>query len=220
MTKKLLVYNMPEEILKEIESLKPDYDFEILIARDEDLGQKVGYLIGEKDKGIENPKTYEKVDINFLMIHNFSDKELDRFLKDLKEKELFLPNKCISTEMNKTWHLHKLLSENKEESEIMPILHKLYQVRNMAINLIKEGVENEELEKGVTDINEMLEAGDLKKEEIINKYNEMAKIVNSHMAWKGRLYYKIKKFHKKLEMDNTPDLLQSQVFNLILELKY
>lgn len=182
MTKKLLVYNMPEEMLNKIESLKPDYDFEIVIATDDDLGQKVGYLIGEKDKGIENPKTHEKVDINFLMIHNFSNEELDRLLKDLKEKELFLPNKCISTETNRTWHLHKLLSENKEESEIMPILHRLYQVRNMAINLIREGVQSEELEKGVTEINEMLEAGDLKKEEIINKYNDMAKIVNSHMA--------------------------------------
>lgn len=182
MTKKLLVYNMPDEMLEKIESLKPDYNFDILIATDDDLGQKVGYLIGGEEKEIENPSTHEKVDINFLMIHNFSEKELDKFLKDLKEKELYLPNKCISTETNRTWILHTLLAENKEESEIMPILHRLYQVRNMAINLIREGVENEELEKGVTEINQMLEAGDLKKEEIINKYNEMAKIVNSHMA--------------------------------------
>ena len=181
MTKKLLVYNMPDEMLSKIESLKEKHKFEIITATDDDLGQNVGYLIGERKK-IEYPSTHEPVDINFLMIHKFEDEELNELLKDLKENELHLPNKCISTEMNQTWHLHKLLAENKEESEIMPVLHRLYSVRNMAIQLIKEGVVNPELENGINSINEMLEVGDLQKEEVIKKYNEMAKLVNSHMA--------------------------------------
>ena len=181
MTKKLVVYNMPDEMHLKIEKLKEKHKFEIVVATDDDLGRNVGELLEEKEKP-ENLSILEPVDINFLMIHKFEDEELNEFLKDLKENELLLPNKCISTETNKTWPLHKLLAENKEESEIMPILHRLYSVRNMAIQLIKEGVVNPELDEGIKSINEMLEGGDLKKEEIIKKYNEMAKIVNSHMA--------------------------------------
>lgn len=182
MTKKLLVYNMPKDKLDTLEDLSKKYSYEIISVTDNDLGQKVGYLLGEMENKIENPSIHESIDINFLMMHNFSDEELNDFLKALKENDLLLPNKCISTETNKTWHLHKLLVENKEESEIMPILHRLYQVRNMAIDLIKKGIDNEELEKGVDSINEILEKGDFNKEELIKKYNEMAKIVNSHLA--------------------------------------
>lgn len=181
MTKKILVYNMPDEYLEILEDLGDKYEYEILIATDEDQGQLVETLVEEKEK-VETDVDYEPIDINFLMMHNFTEGDLDGFLIDLKENGLRLPNKCISTKTNKKWILHELLKENKEEAELMPILHRLYAVRGAALDLNKKGVEDSAMMEEVSKIDKLIESRNFDKEDMIERYNALAKMVNSHLA--------------------------------------
>lgn len=182
MTKKLLVYNMPEDVLRRINQFSEKYKFKTLVAEDYHLHHNVGDLLEEKfDLQEERNKDLEKIDINFLMIHNFSDKELDELLKDFREEALNIPNKCISTDTNKGWILHDLLKENKEESELMPILHGLYSLKKVGNKLLEEGIEDKEIEDGISEINAYIEKKDFDKEPMKDLYNRVAKVINKHL---------------------------------------
>lgn len=179
--KKLLVYNMPDGHLEILEDIGKDLDYEIDIATNEDLGQRVGALLGEMEK-IEVEEDFEPVDINFLMIHNFTDEELDELLMALRENELKIPNKCISTPTNKDWVFYELLKENKEEAELMPILHNLYAVRSAGIDLLNKGIEDPDIKPEIEKINELIASRRFEKEEMKERFNKLARIVNKHLA--------------------------------------
>lgn len=181
MTKKILVYNMPDDYLEVLEDLGDKHNYKILIATDEHQGQLVGDLV-EENENVETDVEYESIDINFLMMHNFSEEDLDSFLIDLRENELKIPNKCISTKTNKKWRLHELLKENKEEAELMPILHNLYAVRGAAIDMNNKGVEDPLMMEEVRKIDKLIESRNFNKDEMIERYNALVKLVNSHLA--------------------------------------
>ena len=87
MTKKLLVYNMPEDVLGILNKYQDKYEFETIEATKTHLNQKVGHILEDNiDENKENPEL-EHIDINFLMLHNFTNEELDGFLKDMKEAD-------------------------------------------------------------------------------------------------------------------------------------
>lgn len=181
MTKKLLVYNMPKNIVDSLNKFSVKYSFKMLEAKEKDLGRKVEDILDEKIEYLETIKTdLEHIDINFLMIHNFSDDELNQLLKDMRDAKLLIPNKCISTVTNKNWILHDLLKENKEESELMPILHGLYSVRKAAAELIEAGNKDKNLEIVVDDITAYIEKQNFDKETMRNLYNTCAAVVNEH----------------------------------------
>lgn len=181
MTKKLLVYNMPEDVLGILNKYQDKYEFETIEATKTHLNQKVGHILEDNiDENKENPEL-EHIDINFLMLHNFTNEELDGFLKDMKEESLIIPNKCISTDTNKEWILHDLLKENKEESELMPILHGLYSLRSAGEKILKN-TEDKELEEGISKINSLIESKNFEKEEMRQLYNNVAKICNKHLT--------------------------------------
>lgn len=178
MTRKLLVYNMPKESLEKIKSLKEKYDFSVIEAEMDHLGQKIEDLLEEKIVEDISNQGLDHIDINFLMIHGFEDSELSALLKDFKEKDLMLPNKCVSTPTNKKWILHELLKENKEEAELMPLLHRLFSLRTFAQGLIENGNTDQRLVDLVEEISAYIKKQELEKDEMIELYNRGAKIAN------------------------------------------
>lgn len=181
MTRKLLVYNMPKESLDKIKSLKDKYDFDLIEAERHHLGHKVGDLLEERFVEEISSDDLDHIDINFLMIHDFEDGDLNKLLKDFRDLDLSLPNKCVSTATNKTWILHDLLKENKEEAELMPLLHRLFSLRKYAENLIEGGNDDPALKDLVDEISAYIGKQDLEKDPMIEMYNRGAKLVNSHM---------------------------------------
>lgn len=178
MTKKLLVYNMPEESLKKIKSLKEKYDFSVIQAEMDHLGQKIDDLLAEDLVADISNEGLDHIDINFLMIHGFENSELSDLLKDFKEKDLMLPNKCVSTPTNREWILHELLKENKEEAELMPLLHRLFSLRTFAQGLIEKGNKDQRVSDLVEEISAYINRQELEKDEMIELYNRGAKIAN------------------------------------------
>ncbi|WP_054251742.1 DUF3783 domain-containing protein [Neofamilia massiliensis] len=181
MTRKLLVYNMPKESLEKIKDLKEKYDFKVIEAEIDHLGQKIEDLLAENLVEDISNEGLDHIDINFLMIHGFEDSELSALLKDFKEKDLKLPNKCVSTPTNKTWILHDLLKENKEEAELMPLLHSLFSLRTFVQGLIENGNEDQRLVDLVEEISAYIKKQELEKNEMIEIYNRGAKIANEYI---------------------------------------
>lgn len=181
MTKKLLVYNMPEDVLERINKYDSKYGFETIVATSEHLNHRVENILNDNMEDRTINEDLEHIDINFLMIHNFTNSELDEFLKDMREESLIIPNKCISTDTNKKWILHDLLKENKEESELMPILHGLYSIRKVGTDLINKGTKDDELEKGIKEIEDYISKKEFEKEEMREMYNKNAKIINKYL---------------------------------------
>lgn len=182
MSKKLLVYNMPEDVLGILNKYSDKYNFKTIKAEKEHLNHRVEDILEENLEGRTINEDLEHIDINFLMLHNFSNEELDEFLKDMREESLIIPNKCISTDTNKQWILHDLLKENKEESELMPILHGLYSLRSAGTKILSKGVEDLELKEGIEEINKLIESKNFEKEEMRTLYNKVAKVCNKHLA--------------------------------------
>ncbi|MDO5028224.1 MAG: DUF3783 domain-containing protein [Bacillota bacterium] len=181
MTRKLLVYNMPAEKLEKIMSLKDKYQFDLIETKENHLGHKVGNLLEENFSDQVSSQDLNHIDINFLMIHGFADEDLNQLLKDFRDLDLKLPNKCVSTETNKTWILQDLLKENQEEAELMPLLHKLYSLRKFAQDLIDSGKDDPALGALVEEITAYINKQDLEKNPMIEIYNKGAQIVNQYI---------------------------------------
>lgn len=182
MTKKILLYNIEEDKIQTLGSLRDELDFEIVSADDSDLNKNVAYLVGSgPDIEYDNLKTHP-VDINFMMFHGFDDKELNDLLKGLKENNINTPNKCVSTETNLSWSLFDLLVENKEESELMPIITNIQRIFKAGLGISEENPHDIELKNQLNKINSYMTQPEFEKDELIKLYNDTVKLVNPYLT--------------------------------------
>ncbi len=166
---------MPEEIKEFLERESNKHDFSIIECDNSDLCTTVGVLLGE-ESGEKLDCQEEGVDINFLMINKFNNQILHRFLKDMQKENIYIPNKCVSTEHNVNWPLKKLLLENKEEHEVMSIYKELASLRTEAIKLYKNN-DDEELYNTISEVTEYMQPKEFEKEELIRRYNHLKTVI-------------------------------------------
>lgn len=175
MARSILIYNMPENIKEFLKIESEKHDFEIIECDDSDLCTKIAVLLKEED-GEKIDCTEEGVDINFLMINKFNNQILNRFLKDMQRENVYIPNKCVTTEHNINWSLKQLLLENKEEHEVMMIYKELAALRSQAIQLYKEN-DDDELYETITEVTEYMQPKEFEKDELIRRFNHLKSVI-------------------------------------------
>lgn len=180
MERKILIYNMPEEKLNILEELSKEFEYEIVVALEDDLTRIVEDILnGSQTEGEDVEK--EHVDINFMMMHNFDQEVFKSFLTAMKEKELRIPNKCVSTMMNRLWTLQDLLKENKEEHEIMEVYTHLNRARAFGQSLLDEGITDEVLINTLDEVDGFIAERKFDRQSLVDRYNKLAKILNEYI---------------------------------------
>lgn len=175
MARSILIYNMPENIKEFLKIESEKHDFEIIECDDSDLCTKISVLLKEED-GEKIECAEEGVDINFLMINKFNNQILNRFLKDMQRENVYIPNKCVTTEHNINWPLKQLLLENKEEHEVMMIYKELAALRSQAIQLYKEN-DDDKLYETITEVTEYMQPKEFEKDELIRRFNHLKSVI-------------------------------------------
>ena len=175
MARSILIYNMPEDIKEFLKIESEKHDFEIIECDDNDLSTKISVLLKEED-GEQIQSDEEGVDINFLMINKFNNQILHRFIKDMQREDIYIPNKCVTTQHNINWSLKQLMLENKEEHEVMTIYKQLAVLRTQAIQLYKK-INDDELYDTINEVTEYMHPKDFDKDELIRRFNHLQSVM-------------------------------------------
>lgn len=94
---------------------------DVKVIKKEDILHSLGYLLsmdGFEASTLEI--TDENIEEEMMVIHNFSDEQINLMLDIFKGADIpFIPLKAITTPMNIEWSFHQLYQEIKKEYEMM-----------------------------------------------------------------------------------------------------
>lgn len=118
----VLIYNIEGEEKKEtVLEILNSKNIDYRILKDKDVFQRVGYLAGiEGFREIDSENLPERgADSEMVLFANFEEEDLIDLLKNLKEKNVYIPLKAGLTETNINWILNDLILHVDEENEMM-----------------------------------------------------------------------------------------------------
>lgn len=172
MNKKILSYGMTKERLNKLIEIASEEGIEIIIAKDEDLGQKTGYLLGMEGYEKEEVKTPSHIDTEYILLKGFTNEELNYFLQRQREENLIVPHKSVLTDNSKNWTLSYLINHIMGEHKVMMIWDKLKQLVKIATEVqnIKKDDKLEELLEGATNV---LTDRNMTEESLREAYNNL-----------------------------------------------
>lgn len=172
MNKKILSYGMTKERLNKLIEIASEEGIEIIIAKDEDLGQKTGYLLGMEGFEKEEVKTPAHIDAEYILLKGFTNEELNYFLQRQREENLIVPHKSVLTDNSKNWTLSYLINHIMGEHKVMMIWDKLKQLVKIATEVqnIKKDDKLEELLEGATNV---LTDRNMTEESLREAYNNL-----------------------------------------------
>lgn len=137
----LLIYNQKDTNKKnKLKDICDRRNYILKEATDNDLDQKIGYLVeleGYEKEEVEEIKPSE-FDFTFLLIKDVPKNEMYSFLEEMQKEDLYIPNKAGLTDTNKDWTLRRLLFENEEEHRTMELLSKITNLFNYAEKFMQE----------------------------------------------------------------------------------
>lgn len=122
MDETVLLYNLKDnEKGKAINAILPQLGIKIRHVESQDILHPVGYLLTidgyeATTKNIED----EKIEEEMLVIHNFSDEQIQVMLEILKNANVpLIPLKAVVTPTNVDWSFYSLYQEIKKEHKMM-----------------------------------------------------------------------------------------------------
>lgn len=122
MNETVLLYNLEKSDKGQIMmKILGQLGIDIKIVDEKDILQPLGYLLnmdGFEATSLEISE--EVIEEEMMVIHNFSDEQINLMLEIFKGAEVpFIPLKAITTPMNIEWSFHQLYQEIKKEYEMM-----------------------------------------------------------------------------------------------------
>lgn len=122
MNETVLLYNLEKSDKGQIMmKILGQLGIDIKIVDEKDILQPLGYLLnmdGFEATSLEISE--EVIEEEMMVIHNFSDEQINLMLEIFKGAEVpFIPLKAITTPMNIEWSFHQLYQEIKKEYERM-----------------------------------------------------------------------------------------------------
>lgn len=172
MNKKILSYGMANERLNKLLEIASEEGIEIIIAKDEDLGQKTGYLLGMEGFEKEESPTPSHIDTEYILLKGFTNEDLNYFLQRQREENLIVPHKSVLTDNSKNWTLSYLIDHIMGEHKVMMIWEKLKQLVKIATEVqnLKKDDKLEELLEGATNV---LKDRNMTEESLREAYNNL-----------------------------------------------
>lgn len=143
----LLTYKIENDHKKnKLRELADSLDFRIKDIKEDQVGQKVGYLAeleGFKKDMQAVAKKAEEVEL--ILFVNFEEEKLIEVLKELKKEGLYFPHKAGITDTSKDWEFNYLLSHIQKENEMVVAYSNL----SRDVNYIRKKTDlcDEELER-------------------------------------------------------------------------
>ena len=138
---RVLLYNLSTDTsmgvrLREILS---ELGIEAVDVANSQLNETLGYLAG-MDGYTANPEAYtgSGSDTEFMVMANFSEAQLDRFLAAMSSKGIRIDHKAVTTAYNVDYEFHRLIDDIKEEHETFQALINLNQLVKDAEKLTGE----------------------------------------------------------------------------------
>lgn len=173
MNKKILNYGLSKERLEKLIEIASEEGIEIITARDEDLGQKTGYLLGmEGFIKEEDNKTHTHIDTEYLLLKGFTNEELNYFLQRQREENLIVPHKSVLTDNSKNWTLGYLIDHIMGEHKVMMLWEKLKQLVKIALE-VQNLKQDEELERLLSKGTTVLSDRHMTEESLREAYNNL-----------------------------------------------
>lgn len=116
----VLLYNFENTKLGEtIETILQQLQVTVKHIQKEEIGHPLGYLLGIQGFAAGDIKD-EDLEEEMLIIHNFSDKQIQLMLEVFKNADIpFIPLKAVVTENNINWSFYDLHEHVKEEYEMV-----------------------------------------------------------------------------------------------------
>ncbi len=138
---RVLLYNLSADVsmgvrLREILS---EQGIEAVDVANSQLNETLGYLAG-MDGYTANPEAYtgSGSDTEFMVMANFSEAQLDRFLAAMSSRGIRIDHKAVTTAYNTDYEFHRLIDDIKEEHETFQALINLNQLVKDAEKLTGE----------------------------------------------------------------------------------
>ena len=172
----ILTYGIKPDRYKKFKDFSLKKGFRVLEVKTEESNNSVGNLLEGSKLSVD--KDLLDIDIEFLLFANIKDDELYGFLGELKERDLYFPNKAVLTQTNINWTLRKLLIENKEEHIVMGIYSNLRRAIAVGNKLIQEGRGDKELNILLENGKNYLNPREFDFDELKLVYNSLAEKIN------------------------------------------
>lgn len=174
MNKKILSYGITKERLNKLNEIASEEGIEIIIAKDEDLGQKTGYLLGMEGFLKEESAAPAHIDTEYILLKGFTNEDLNYFLHRQREENLIVPHKSVLTDKSKNWTLGYLINHIMGEHKVMMICEKLKQLVKIATE-VQSIKKDDKLEELLEDATTVLKDRNMTEESLREAYNNLYK---------------------------------------------
>ncbi len=177
----LLVYGMktPERHQKMLDLAK-HFDYEIKFVTEDEIHEKVGFLVGLENYESSDTKDVGDVpDIDFVLLHNIPQDEQRELFLYMREHDVSTGNKAILTDTNKDWSLAKLLRENDLEHRVMTVWQNLRRAVSYAGDWQEQNGLDEKLNQAMIEAIPFVQPSeDMDLNKMINAYNQLVAEIN------------------------------------------
>ena len=116
MKETLLIYHIEEKVEQAIRAIMAQLEVEVQVIKDEDIYQKMGYILGLDGYSREENNSSEKLDKSFLYFAFFLDEQIDIVLEVFKMANLpYIPYKAMFTQQNVDYTFAELYKNVEHE---------------------------------------------------------------------------------------------------------
>ena len=116
MKETLLIYHIEEKVEQAIRAIMAQLEVEVQVIKDEDIYQKMGYILGIDGYTREENDSNEKLEKSFLYFAFFLDEQIDIVLEVFKMANIpYIPYKAMYTSQNVNYTFAELYKNVEHE---------------------------------------------------------------------------------------------------------
>ena len=116
MKETLLIYHIEEKVEQAIRTIMAQLDVDVKVIKDEDVYQKMGYILELEGYPREDNDSNEKLEKSFLYFAFFLDEQIDIVLEVFKMANIpYIPYKAMYTSQNVNYTFAELYKNVEHE---------------------------------------------------------------------------------------------------------
>ena len=116
MKETLLIYHIEEKVEQAIRTIMAQLDVDVKVIKDEDVYQKMGYILELEGYPREDNDSNEKLEKSFLYFAFFLDEQIDIVLEVFKMANIpYIPYKAMYTQQNVNYTFAELYKNVEHE---------------------------------------------------------------------------------------------------------
>lgn len=111
---KILAFQVRETDLQKLKEISASMRIKLVVIEKVDFRQTINDLLSQKKNPLVEPYNGQITE-SMLLLHEFSDKRLDAFLKALRREQVKVDFKAVTTKTNIKWTVLQLFFEMEKE---------------------------------------------------------------------------------------------------------